>query len=121
MGYPDTFEGFCVDSPKTWTEFKKQEIKPKPFTDDDVDVQIECCGVCSSDVHSISGGWGDYQGPLCVGHEVVGKAVRVGKNCKEVKEGDRVGVGAQVASCLKCDLCKSKNENYCPHLVGECE
>ncbi|KAH6684985.1 NADP-dependent alcohol dehydrogenase [Plectosphaerella plurivora] len=117
MGYPDTFEGFCVDSPKTWETFKKQPLTPKPFTDDDVDIQIECCGVCGSDVHSVTGGWGDFEGPLCVGHEVVGKAVKVGKNVQDVKEGDRVGVGAQVWSCLKCDICKSKNENYCPHLV----
>ncbi|KAM0335114.1 hypothetical protein ACHAQA_000150 [Verticillium albo-atrum] len=117
MGYPDTFEGFCVDSPKGWNQFSKQTLTPKPFTDDDVDVEIECCGVCGSDVHSITGGWGDFKGPLCVGHEVVGKAVRVGKSVQDVKEGDRVGVGAQVWSCLKCPRCKSKNENYCPHMV----
>jgi alcohol dehydrogenase (NADP+) len=23
-----------------------------------------------------------------------------------------------VWACLKCDVCKSANENYCPHLVG---
>lgn len=67
--------------------------------------------------HTITGGWGDYEGPLCVGHEVIGKAVRVGKDVKEIKEGDRVGVGAQVWSCLKCPQCKSANENYCPRLV----
>lgn len=50
MGYPDTFEGFCVAGPKTWNEFKKHELKPKPFGDNDVDVQIEACGVCGSDV-----------------------------------------------------------------------
>lgn len=56
--------------------------------------------------------------PLCVGHEVVGHAVRVGSKVSTVKEGDRVGVGAQVWSCLKCEQCKSDNENYCPHQVG---
>lgn len=117
MGYPDTFCGFCVDSPKTCKQFKKQELTPKPFEDHDVDVQIECCGVCGSDVHTVTGGWGDFEGPLCVGHEVVGKAVRVGKGVTSIKEGDRVGVGAEVWACLKCDLCKSQNENYCPHWV----
>jgi len=118
MGYPDTFEGFCVDSPKTWNQFHKQELKPKPFEDSDIDVEIECCGVCGSDVHTCTGGWGDFKGPLCIGHEVVGKAVKVGKNVKGgIKVGDRVGVGAQVWSCLKCDVCKDKNENYCPHMV----
>lgn len=33
-----------------------------------------------------------------------------------IKEGDRVGVGAQVWACLKCPQCKASNENYCPHM-----
>ncbi|KAK3316416.1 NADP-dependent alcohol dehydrogenase 6 [Apodospora peruviana] len=117
MGYPDTFEGFVVDSPKTWNKFHRSELKPKPFEDHDVDVEIECCGVCGSDVHTVTGGWGDFEGPLCVGHEVVGKAVNVGKFVKGIKKGDRVGVGAQVWACLKCDICESRNENYCPHQI----
>ncbi|CAP66542.1 uncharacterized protein PODANS_4_9480 [Podospora anserina S mat+] len=117
MGYPETFTGFCVDSPKTWNQYHLANLKPKPFGDNDVDVEIECCGVCGSDVHTVTGGWGEFEGPLCVGHEVVGKAVNVGKAVKGIKKGDRVGVGAQVWSCLKCDVCKSKNENYCPHMV----
>lgn len=117
MGYPDTFHGFAVDGPKTWNQFKKTELKPKPFESHDIDVQIDACGVCGSDVHSITGGWGDFKGPLCVGHEVVGRAVRVGDHVKGISVGDRVGVGAQVQACLECDMCKSKNENYCPKMV----
>lgn len=117
MGYPDTFDGFCVDGPKTWNKFHKAELTPKPFGSHDIDVQIDACGVCGSDVHSITGGWGEYEGPLCVGHEVVGKAIKVGSHVKDIKTGDRVGVGAQVWSCLECELCKSSNENYCPKLV----
>ncbi|KAM3499462.1 hypothetical protein MY10362_007280 [Beauveria mimosiformis] len=117
MGYPDTFSGFCVDGPKSWNKFHKSELKPKPFGDHDIDVQIDACSICSSDLHTITGGWGEYEGPLCVGHEVVGKAVNVGKHVQRIKVGDRVGVGAQVWSCLECDLCKDKNENYCPKMV----
>ena len=117
MGYPDTFTGFCVDSPKTWNKFYKAELTPKPFGDHDIDVEIDACGVCGSDVHSVTGGWGDFKGPLCVGHEIVGRAIRVGPHVKNISKGDRVGVGAQVYSCLECNLCKDKNENYCPNWV----
>lgn len=56
--------------------------------------------------------------PLCVGHEVIGKVVKVGsKATTGLKIGDRVGVGAQIASCLECKVCKSDNENYCPKMV----
>ena len=50
-------------------------------------------------------------------HEIVGTAVRVGSKVQGIKEGDRVGVGAQVGSCYKCKYCKSDNENYCPKSI----
>jgi alcohol dehydrogenase (NADP+) len=52
-----------------------------------------------------------------VGHEVIGKAVKVGSKVSTVKVGDRVGVGAQIQSCMKCKQCKNDNENYCPKKV----
>lgn len=50
-----------------------------------------------------------------VGHEIIGKAVKVGKNVKHVKQGDRVGVGAQARSCLQADCpdCSKQLENHC--------
>jgi alcohol dehydrogenase (NADP+) len=44
----------------------------------------------------------------------VGTAVKVGKNVKHLKIGDRVGVGAQSGSCLDCEECASGLEHYCP-------
>lgn len=51
----------------------------------------------------------------CVGHEIVGKAVRVGSKVKRIRVGDRVGVGAQARSCLSpdCPECSSGRENHC--------
>jgi hypothetical protein len=68
MPYPDKFTGFQVNGPDTWLEFHKNEFQPKPFGDYDVDIKVECCGVCGSDVHTISGGWGEQHFPLAVGH-----------------------------------------------------
>lgn len=48
-----------------------------------------------------------------VGHEIVGKVVRVGKNVKHLKVGDIAGVGAQTASCQQCKQCKKGDENLC--------
>ncbi|EFX02241.1 Zinc-binding transcription factor [Grosmannia clavigera kw1407] len=113
MPYPDKFTGFQVESAETWREFHKNEFQPKPFGDYDVDIQIECCGVCGSDLHTINGGWGEQKWPLAVGHEIVGKAIRVGPKVTLIKEGQRVGVGAQSYSCLDCRQCKNDNETYC--------
>ncbi|KAJ9649375.1 hypothetical protein H2201_006587 [Coniosporium apollinis] len=118
MGYPETAEGFMVNDIKNWSKFTKQEFKLKPFEDRDIDIAIDACGVCASDVHTITGGWSeDIPLPLCVGHEVVGKAVKVGKDVTTIKVGDRVGVGAQIKADLTCDNCKADQENYCPNSV----
>lgn len=69
-----------------------------------------------SDIHTLRSGWFPTNYPVCVGHEIVGKAVRVGKNVERgIKVGDRVGVGAQSDSCLRadCDECQNGDEQYC--------
>jgi len=117
MPYPETAEGFMVTDSKTWSTFHKQEFKLKPFEDHDIDIAIDACGVCGSDVHTITGGWGEAPLPLCVGHEVIGRAVRVGPKVTKVKVGDRVGVGAQIQADLTCQNCKADQENCCPNSV----
>ncbi len=91
---------------------------PQPGPEE-IQIKIEACGVCGSDVHTINGGWGDCPLPICVGHEVIGKVIKVGDKVTTCKVGDRVGVGAQIQACLECKICKSDNENYCPHMVGK--
>ncbi|PKS10386.1 hypothetical protein jhhlp_002137 [Lomentospora prolificans] len=113
MTVPDKFTGFQVNSAETWTEFHKNEFEPKPFGDYDVDIKIECCGICASDLHTINGSWGPQHYPLAVGHEIVGTALRVGPKVTLIKPGQRVGVGAQSYSCLDCRQCKNENETYC--------
>lgn len=53
MVYPDTAEGFMISDQKQWKNFEKKEFKLKPFEDRDIDIAIECCGVCGSDVHTM--------------------------------------------------------------------
>jgi len=64
----------------------------QPFEEYDVDIAVDACGVCGSDVHSITGGWGDTPLPLCVGHEIIGKVLRVGDKVTEFKKGQRVSL-----------------------------
>ncbi|KAK6359751.1 hypothetical protein TWF696_000891 [Orbilia brochopaga] len=113
MVYPETFTAFRSPSQERWSDFVKQDFTPKMLEDNDVDIKIECCGICASDVHKISGQWGDTPYPLAVGHEIVGRVVGVGPKVDSVKIGQRVGMGAQCWSCGTCKQCTHDNETYC--------
>lgn len=121
MSQDYSFKGWVAED-KSSAEGKMvwKDFDVKPFSEDDVDIEIAACGICGSDIHTLNSGWGPSAYPVVVGHEIVGKAVRVGKNVKHVKTGDRVGVGAQASSCLKpdCDECSHDLENHCQHMVG---
>jgi len=113
------FRGYGVDTtdPSLWSDFKLLSYPSKIFKDTDIEIAITHCGVCGSDVHTLTQGWGAIKVPLVVGHEIAGYAVRVGSAVKTVKPGDRVGIGAQIGSCYSCKNCKTNNENYCPKWI----
>lgn len=107
-------QSIANSDPKKWTDLQVREFKPKTFESQDVELAITHCGVCGSDVHTLTQGWGKSQLPLVVGHEIIGIVTRVGDKVKDFKPGDRVGVGAQRGSCMSCRACKDGYENYCP-------
>ncbi|KAI9791743.1 MAG: hypothetical protein M1816_003553 [Peltula sp. TS41687] len=101
-----------VDGNLQWKTYE-----PKRWEETDVDIKVTHCGICGSDLHTLRSGWGETLYPCCVGHEIVGTAVRVGNKVEGgIKVGDRVGVGAQSASCLRSDCaeCSDGLESYCP-------
>ncbi|KAI8653717.1 PKS-ER domain-containing protein [Fusarium sp. Ph1] len=99
-----------------------KEFKPKRWEETDVDIQVTHSAICGSDIHILSNGWGSTKFPCVVGHEIVGKVLRVGSRVDNVAVGDIVGVGCQSDSCLSrdnpCEACESQTENYCPKLVS---
>ncbi|KAK2743917.1 hypothetical protein FQN57_004540 [Myotisia sp. PD_48] len=120
-----TFEGWVGTSPTNPLKFST--FQPKPFEATDVEIAVSHCGICGSDIHTLRSGWGPTNYPCVVGHEIVGHIVRVGSGVgslksasRELRVGDRVGVGAQCSACLRedCEECASGIENYCPRTVG---
>ena len=103
-----SYAAFDSQSPlKSW-DFQRREVG-----DGDVQIDILFCGVCHSDLHYARGEWMPLTYPQVVGHEIVGKVVKVGKNVTKHELGDVVGVGCIVDSCRHCDHCESDLENYC--------
>ncbi|MCB5294066.1 NAD(P)-dependent alcohol dehydrogenase [Arthrobacter sp. SO3] len=81
--------------------------------EDDVEIAIEFCGLCHSDVHATRGEWGNQNYPLVPGHEIVGRVSRVGSAVDDFTIGELVGVGCLVDSCRECDSCLDGLEQYC--------
>jgi uncharacterized zinc-type alcohol dehydrogenase-like protein len=79
----------------------------------DVVVDILYCGVCHSDIHQAHNDWGNSIYPMVPGHEIIGRVAEVGADVTQFKQGDMVGVGCMVDSCLQCEACQAGLEQYC--------
>ena len=80
---------------------------------DDVEIDIQFCGVCHSDLHTARGEWGGTVYPVVPGHEIVGRVTRVGAGVSAFRPGETVGVGCMVDSCQRCASCAEGLEQYC--------
>jgi len=80
----------------------------------DVEVEVESCSVCHSDVHLVDGDWGEVARPLVPGHEIVGRVTSLGERARELlREGAMVGIGWQAGSCGACNACRTGREHLC--------
>jgi uncharacterized zinc-type alcohol dehydrogenase-like protein len=79
----------------------------------DVELKIEYCGICHSDIHQARDEWGGAAFPMVPGHEIAGKVTKVGSKVTKFKVGDSVGVGCFVDSCRHCEHCERGLEQYC--------
>jgi uncharacterized zinc-type alcohol dehydrogenase-like protein len=85
--------------------------------ENDVQIQIQYCGVCHSDLHYARDEWHFTQYPAVPGHEIIGKVTAVGPGVTRFRVGDTAGVGCLVDSCRTCPECRAGFEQFCPGLV----
>src|SRR4030095_11597445 len=87
-----------------------------PLGAEDVEVAVEHCGVCHSDLSVFNNEWGISQYPAILGHEVVGRVTAMGPNTKGPRVGQRVGVGGSSSSCMHCHQGMSGSHHLCPQV-----
>ncbi|QDS91225.1 Aldehyde reductase Ahr [Rosistilla ulvae] len=85
---------------------------------DDVEIQVESCGICHSDLSMLDNDWQITQFPFVGGHEVIGRVVALGSHTLGLAEGDLVGLGWTSRSCMHCDECLSGAQNLCRGAQG---
>jgi len=103
-----SFAALSAAQPLEYFEFERREPNAT-----DVELEVQYCGVCHSDLHTAHGDWGQIKYPCVPGHEIVGIVTRVGADVTSFKLGDHVGVGCMVNSCGKCEACQKGFENSC--------
>ena len=90
-----------------------QSYEIKKIAPKEVVVEISHCGICYSDIHLIDNDWGISNYPFIPGHEIVGFVTQKGSQVKNLKIGQRVGIGWFSKVCEKCTYCKTDRDNMC--------
>ncbi len=94
-------------------KFERYDFDPGPLGADRVEVAVQYCGLCHSDVSMAKNEWGMTAYPFVPGHEVVGKITAVGDRVTTLKPGQTVGFGWYTGSCLHCRQCLAGDQNLC--------
>ncbi|MCH7400329.1 NAD(P)-dependent alcohol dehydrogenase [Belliella kenyensis] len=107
----NSIKAFGANSPEE--KLKPLSIIRREIGPADVEISIQFCGVCHSDLHTVRDEWGGTIYPSVPGHEIVGFVTQIGKDVKKFKVNDQVGVGCLVDSCRTCESCQDGLEQYC--------
>lgn len=109
-------------APAAREKLVRQQVDLGPLGAEEVEVQVEHCGLCHSDLSMLDNAWGIAQYPAVLGHEAVGRVVAIGPAAKGITLGQRVGIGWTAESCMYCRSCKSGDQHLCaqaqPTIVG---
>jgi uncharacterized zinc-type alcohol dehydrogenase-like protein len=93
-----------------------------PLGVEDVEITVEHCGLCHSDLSVWTNEWGISRYPAILGHEVVGRITALGPYAKGLNIGQRVGLGWTSCSCMHCQQCMSGSHHLCaqaqPTILG---
>ncbi len=101
-------------------EAQRQPLKladvpvPKPAADQ-VQVKVQACGVCRTDLHVLDGDLSEPKLPLILGHQIVGTVVGLGQEVHRFSLGQRIGVPWLGYTDGTCRYCRRGQENLCDH------
>ena len=89
------------------------EYDPGALQAHEVEIDVQFCGICHSDVSVIDNEWGMTQYPVVAGHEVVGAISQIGERVKDLEVGQTVGLGWHAGYCNVCERCHAGDHNLC--------
>jgi len=93
-----------------------QEVAEPHAAAGQVIVRVAGSGLCHTDFTVISRErtyWKDEPPPFTLGHEIAGWVEEIGTGVTTFRVGDAVAVNPSWASCGRCHMCRSGEENHC--------
>jgi propanol-preferring alcohol dehydrogenase len=90
-----------------------REIDPPRAGQGQVEIEVEACGICRTDLHVVDGELDKPKLPLVPGHQIVGRVRALGRGVDGFEVGDRVGVPWLGWTCGSCRFCRRGSENLC--------
>ena len=94
-------------------QLKPYEYDPGELTPNQVEIDVQYCGICHSDLSVLDSEWGKSNYPVVAGHEVVGTIAEVGSDVSTLVIGQVVGLGWHCGYCENCSMCNSGDHNLC--------
>jgi alcohol/geraniol dehydrogenase (NADP+) len=94
-------------------QLKPFEYEPGELGAFDIEIDVDHCGICHSDISMLDNNWGRAQYPLVAGHEVIGRVSQRGSHVSHLAIGDVVGLGWHSGYCQTCRMCMGGDHNLC--------
>jgi alcohol dehydrogenase, propanol-preferring len=93
-----------------------QEVPEPQAGPGEVVVRVAGSGLCHTDFTVISRDrayWKEDPPPFTLGHEIAGWVEEIGSGVTRFQHGEAVAVNPSWASCGRCHMCRSGEENHC--------
>ena len=81
-------------------------------------VRVSRCAVCHTELDEIEGRTPPLHFPIILGHQIVGRVERTGREAKRFREGDRIGIAWIHSACGECNCCHKGKENLCDNFMA---
>ena len=81
---------------------------------DELLIQVQACGICHTDLHTVEGDIHPPALPIIPGHQVIGIVEAKGGDVQGWSIGDLAGVPWLYQVCRACEFCQRGEENLCP-------
>src|SRR6202790_1504644 len=109
-----TYTAVEVSAPNQLRVVERRVAEPGPGQ---VRIRVEACGICHTDMTTVTGTYPGLTLPRVPGHEVIGRVEALGSGVSKWKIGQRVGVGLIAGEDGVCESCRRGDSVNCQNPV----